>query len=261
MKPKLLLLLLSTFSIAHVFAQAEDEKLAATILHQDSLFWITYNTCDTVANKKFFTADVEFYHDKGGVTLGAEALSGSMKKNLCSTPGYHLRREAVAGTVKVFPLKRGNEIYGAILSGEHLFYITESGKPEYLDGQARFTHLWLLNEGQWKMARILSYDHHQPEYINKHRQIELSQAALRQWAGKYQGAKSGTISIEAKSETLQLVLKNGTMQLYPETRNLFFSKERDLTFEFVENSRHQVLKMLVREAGALAEEATFISKK
>lgn len=155
---KILLLLCATFSNAHVLFAQSDAEVAALILKRDSLFWITYNTCDTAGNKAFFTTDMEFYHDKGGVTLGVEALSASLKNNLCSNPDFRLRREAVPGTVHVFPMRKGNSIYGAIISGEHVFYIIEKG-AERLDGLAKFTHLWLVKDGVWKMARILSYDH------------------------------------------------------------------------------------------------------
>ena len=107
----------------------------------------------------FFTNDVEFYHDKGGITNGLENLAMSMKKNLCSNENFRLRREAVAGTVKVFSLQQSNSIYGAIISGSHVFYINEKGKKERLDGLAKFTHVWLLKDNVWKMSRILSYDH------------------------------------------------------------------------------------------------------
>lgn len=145
---------------ANVFAQTGQSNLTATILHLDSAFWNAYNNCDTARFKNFFTDDVEFYHDKGGITVGAKALVESLKKNICSNANYHLRREAVAGTVNVFPFNNGKEIYGAIITGEHLFYITQNGKPEFPDGDANFTDLWLLKNHEWKMARILSYNHH-----------------------------------------------------------------------------------------------------
>jgi len=144
----------------HAFAQTEQEKLTAVILEKDGRFWSAYNNCDAEKFKDFFTDDVEFYHDKGGATIGIEALTDTLKKNLCGNPKWRLRREAVAGTVKVFPLKKGDKIYGAIISGEHVFYVTELGKPEYLDGRANFTHVWLLKNDDYKMARILSYNHH-----------------------------------------------------------------------------------------------------
>ena len=66
-----------------VFAQTEQQKLTATILHLDSAFWNAYNNCDTAHFKDFVTDDVEFYHDKGGITSGATALIESLNKNIC----------------------------------------------------------------------------------------------------------------------------------------------------------------------------------
>jgi hypothetical protein len=142
-----------------LFAQTEQQKLSSTILTLDSLFWTAYNNCDTMQFQSFLTEDVEFYHDKGGLTLGRENLLQSFKKNLCSNNDFRLRREAVAGTVKVFPLQKSDAIYGAIISGQHLFYIWGKDKKERLDGKARFAHVWLLTDATWKMSRILSYDH------------------------------------------------------------------------------------------------------
>ena len=142
-----------------ISAQQDVQQLKDTILKKDSLFWITYNTCDTTQYDKFFTKDLEFYHDKGGLTQGLENFIQNAKRNLCSNNDFRLRREPVKGTIQVFPLAKDNKIYGAILSGEHLFYIRETGKAERLDGRAKFSHVWLLKEGSWKMSRILSYDH------------------------------------------------------------------------------------------------------
>lgn len=155
-----LMLMVSVLAFSEkVSAQTEEEKLARVILQKDSLFWHTYNNCDTTNYNWFFGEDLEFYHDKGGITLGVQALALSLKKNLCSNSHFRLRREAVKGSLQVFPLQGSGEIYGAILSGEHVFYILETGKPARLDGRAKFTHLWLLKDGVWKMTRILSYAH------------------------------------------------------------------------------------------------------
>ncbi len=153
-----LLLTFSPLSNA-LLAQTDLEKLPAVILQEDSLFWKAYNDCDTAQFRHFFTEDVEFYHDKGGFTQGRENLMANTKKNLCSNEDFRLRREAVAGSLQVFPLENNGVIYGAILSGEHVFYIWGKDKAEYLDGRARFSHVWLLKDGAWKMSRILSYDH------------------------------------------------------------------------------------------------------
>lgn len=140
-------------------AQGKAESIPDVIQHRDGLFWEAYNRCDAEAARQFFTPDVEFYHDKGGITLGADALIASIKKNLCSNESSHVRREAVPGTVKVYLLRNGSETYGAVLSGEHYFYVLDKGKPERRDGLAKFFHVWLLKDGSWKMARVISYDH------------------------------------------------------------------------------------------------------
>ncbi len=133
-------------------------KLSATILARDARFWTAFNACTFDHVDELITRNVEFCHDKGGPTLGFPALLNSLKDNLCG-PGSRLRRDVVAGTLKVFPLRNGAEIYGAILSGEHVLYVTLPGKQEFLDGRANFTHLWLKEDGVFKIARLLSFAH------------------------------------------------------------------------------------------------------
>ena len=116
-------MLTSVIFSMRIYAQTEQQNLTATILHLDSAFWNAYNNCDTARFKNFFTDDVEFYHDKGGITIGVQALSESFNKNLCSNAHYHLRREAVAGTVKVFPMLQDNKIYGAIITPANICFI------------------------------------------------------------------------------------------------------------------------------------------
>ena len=157
-------LLLLTLSL---FAQTDKSKLPETILHQDGLFWDAYNHCDVDRMSQFFTPDIEFYHDKGGPTIGAAALTETITKNLCGNPNSHLRREEIPGTVKAFPLENNSVIYGAVLYGEHYFYVNDKGKPEYRDGMAKYFDVWLLKDGAWKMARVVSYDHHQAPPIGK----------------------------------------------------------------------------------------------
>ena len=45
-------------------AQTTDEQLTQTILHLDSMFWKSYNDCNTIESGKYFTNDVEFYHSR-----------------------------------------------------------------------------------------------------------------------------------------------------------------------------------------------------
>jgi hypothetical protein len=134
---------------------------AAAVRVRDDAFWRAYNGCETAAFRGFFTADVEFYHDKGGPTLGLDALDAALAKNLCGGASK-LRRELVPGTERWSTLRNGDTVYGVIVAGEHVFYVRPPDKPEFLDGRARFLTLWLLQDGAWKMARLLSYDHGAP---------------------------------------------------------------------------------------------------
>lgn len=134
---------------------ASQKELEQKIIALDKEIFDTYNTCNIEAFKAFFTEDLEFYHDKGGMTTTRDEMIARTKQNLCSRPGWKIRREPVEGTLNVYPL----DGYGAILTGEHLFYVTEDGK-EQLTGRAKFTHIFLLKDGKWKISRILSYDHH-----------------------------------------------------------------------------------------------------
>ncbi len=236
-------------------AQTAASDLTATILHNDSLFWNAYNQCDIGKMKKWITDDVEFYHDKGGITLGNENLVLSIKNGLCSNKDFRIRREAVPGTVQVFPLRKADTIYGAIISGEHYFYITQNGQKEFLDGHARFTHLWLLKDGVWKMSRILSYDHGPAAYINKRKEMTLPETALRQFTGRYKGPQTNNLLIREEKGGLVLVTGNTKMRLYPETKTLFFAKERDLTFEFTGSGQGRGIR--VRERGEIVEELKF----
>jgi len=227
-----------------VSAQTEQENVTATILHLDSAFWKAYNTCDTAQFKNFVTDNVEFYHDKGGITLGAKALIESLDKNICGNVNSRIRREAIAGTVKVFPMHNGDQLYGAIISGEHAFYMTEKGKPEFQSGAASFTQLWQLENGVWKMTRILSYNHHAPEYINTRKEIELPARQLDQLTGTYKSSHFGAMTLVRENKVLVLKADNNSFTLYPLSGTSFFSKERDLVFEFVKDAAGNPVKIM-----------------
>jgi hypothetical protein len=238
-------------------AQTAADSVTAIILHLDSGFWNAYNRCDTGVFKNYLEDDVEFYHDKGGVATGAPALIQSLEKNLCSNANYHLRREAVAGTVKVHVMQQNNETYGAIITGEHLFYITQNGNPEFLDGEANFTHLWLLKNNIWKMSRILSYNHHAPAYVNTKKEIHLSNAELDKLTGTYSSTQSGKLKLKRQDDVLILYDDKNSYTLYPQTEMSFFTKDRDLVFNFILDASGKPEKMVVKEHEAIADELIY----
>ena len=125
-------------------------ELDRTITALDAALFDSYNRCDLPKFKSFFVDDVEFYHDQGGVTLGASALTESVKKNICG----QTTRELVPGTLQAFYMKS----YGALETGVHRF--NHPGPPEIGQGEGRFIHLWQYKDGAWKITRVISYDHH-----------------------------------------------------------------------------------------------------
>jgi hypothetical protein len=128
-----------------------------------TLFDAIFNTCDTDNLTQLLTDDFEFYHDKFGQI--ANSGSGFVKdvKNMCERQeqgtDYRARRELVKNSVRVYPLNN----YGAVQMGEHRFYKLMSGKKDELTEAAKFAHLWKKENGIWKLARVLSYDHRDPK--------------------------------------------------------------------------------------------------
>lgn len=247
-------LILSTILHCFVYAQEKktDNELKA-VFAQDSLLWLHYNRCEMEKLRSLFTEDIEFYHDKGGPLKGLNNLISTSQKNLCGNENFRLRRDAVPGTIKAFPMTNNGEIYGAILTGEHVFYILENGQKPRLDGRAKFTHLFLKTGSGWKISRVLSYDHGPAPIVNERKEILLSEESLRQHAGIYEAPKTGKCIVTSKDNYLNLIIGDKVFILHPETETKFFVTERDLTFEFVHASGKN--KMIVRENNLLVEEA------
>jgi len=238
-----------------ISAQSGKQDVIDVILSKDSLFWIAYNNCDLEVMEKFFTDDVEFYHDRGGLTLGLENLITDMKRNLCGGKNLKLRREAIEGTVRVFPLQSSDVTYGALISGEHVFYVLETGKSDRLDGYGKFTDVWVLRDNVWKMSRILSYDHGPAPYVNKRKAIRLADKTLDQFAGLYIAPQAGICNVQRESDLLHLFIGDQKYILYAQSDIMFFLKDRDLTFEFIKGQKGDISKVIVRENGNVVEEA------
>lgn len=151
--PVLLLLLLLCF-VAKAQNNPQDD-LYKKIESLDSVMFSVVYKCDVQMIESFFTADLEFYHDKGGLTKSRAAFMDMQQKNFCGNHPFYLRREPVPGTMKVFPMDN----YGAVQTGEHVFYIKGADGKEILDGRAKYVHLWKFEQAQWRIARVISYDH------------------------------------------------------------------------------------------------------
>jgi hypothetical protein len=156
---KILILSLSLFLVSvNLFSQVDKSSdLFKTLKAKDSLlFNVGFNTCNISQFEDLVSNDFEFYHDQGGITPSKPAFILSIKEGLCKL-SYKPRRELDENTLEVYPLEKNGTLYGAIQTGTHRFYAIEDNKPEYLSSVAKFTHVWLLEKGNWKLSRVLSY--------------------------------------------------------------------------------------------------------
>jgi hypothetical protein len=139
-------------------AQTTHKELVHIIRSQDSLlFDVGFNTCDVSQFERLLSDDFEFYHDKSGLTPTKAAFVAGIRDGLCTNP-YHPLRKLVPGSETIYPLYDGATLYGAIQVAKHKFYEQVDGIPQFRS-VARFDHLWLLENGEWKLKRSLSYDH------------------------------------------------------------------------------------------------------
>lgn len=140
-------------------AQINNDNWESSVRQFDSDYWKAFNRCDVQKMTMMNSEDLEFYHDLGGFMRGRQAFADATSRNICGKPDWRLRRGEVPGTVQFHALRSKGEIYGAVITGEHYFYHLNKGQPERLEGRARFTHTLLLKDGQWQVARVLSFDH------------------------------------------------------------------------------------------------------
>ncbi len=150
----LLLAALFALTVAGARAQARPdapEDLARTLAAQDAALFDAYNRCDLDKFAAFFDENVEFYHDKGGVTHGRAAVVENTKKYICGK----VRRELVAGSLEAHPIAG----FGAVEMGSHRFYELGAKPGSGPTGVAKFVLLWRHKDGAWQVTRVISYDH------------------------------------------------------------------------------------------------------
>ncbi len=92
--------------------QADLDK-AITAL--DTKLFDAYNHCDLKKFDSLLADDVEFYHDQGGVTLGRQKLTESIKNNICTGD---TQRVLVPGTLKIYYMKGYGKVT-RVLSYDH----------------------------------------------------------------------------------------------------------------------------------------------
>ncbi len=158
----LLSVIFLALSNLHVLAQVDKKDALFTELRkQDSIFFERgFNQCDLEYLEKQVSEDLKFYHDVGGFQ-DKKAFIENTRKYICSNPAEKPVRKVVPESLTVFSLYNNGILYGAIQSGVHHFYIRKKGKEDLWSGTAKFTSVWVKENGGWKVSEVLSYDHHE----------------------------------------------------------------------------------------------------
>lgn len=158
MTPKIILSFIFSliFSLIIQAQVSSNSPLYKTIISKDSLlFNLGFNTCDISQFENLLSENLKFYHDKDGISDKTKFLF-DLKNGLCKNPKIiQVKRVLLKKSTSIFPLYKNGILYGAIQNGEHLFYETPESKP----GFAKFSNVWILENGAWKLETSLSFDH------------------------------------------------------------------------------------------------------
>lgn len=126
------------------------DSLFREIVRMDSVVFTAFNNREVQAFQNSFATDLEFYHDKGGLT-GYNHTVDFMKRTAAKDNGLH--RTLVPGSSEVYPVPG----YGAMQIGSHTFCHPEAGKLDC--GTFKFVHIWKKTETGWRITRVISYGH------------------------------------------------------------------------------------------------------
>ncbi|SMG25914.1 DUF4440 domain-containing protein [Arenibacter troitsensis] len=151
------------FNMGHAQVESSSE-LYRNIMGLDSILFVNgFNNCELKEMEHLIAPDLEFYHDQSGISTSKEDFFKAIKQNICGKGDKKPIRKLVANSMEVYPLYNNGVLYGAIQNGIHEFYIKEANKELYITGIAKFSHVFILQEGMWQLKRVLSYDHRSPK--------------------------------------------------------------------------------------------------
>lgn len=153
-----MVLLLSIFIYSNALAQNQNERKVANtqielfnkVANLDSSLFAAYNSKNLNLMKTYFTKDLEWYQDNGGLIDFEKVFSNFQS---IFNRDYDLKRNLIRESLEVHPI----EGYGAIEIGKHQFKHIENGKLEI--GTFKFLMIWKNDNGNWKISRVISYDH------------------------------------------------------------------------------------------------------
>lgn len=135
----------------------QKSELFKTLKAKDSIiFERSFNLCEIEKLEPIIAKNFEFYHDVTGIQ-DRQKFMNALEENVCSNFGK-FQRNLVENSLEVYSLKNNGVLYGAIQKGKHTFHKKQK-KTFKTVGIADFTHVWILENKQWKLKRVLSYNH------------------------------------------------------------------------------------------------------
>jgi CubicO group peptidase (beta-lactamase class C family) len=142
---------------------ATNSQLFKTIFSKDSLLFNSgFNHCQIQPFELLISDSFEFYHDQAGITKSKADFIDGIKNGLCKL-NYQPSRVLDQSHMEVYPLETNGKLYGAIQTGTHRFYAKEENSAAYLTSTAKFTHVWMIENNEWKLVKGLSYNHQSVE--------------------------------------------------------------------------------------------------
>jgi hypothetical protein len=145
-KSKLFFIVL--FASFSTLAQVEkSSELYKTILNLDKELFDTYNTCSENLEKhaSFYSEEIEFFHDKGGLSTSKEEIIEAIKKNICGK----VTRDLVADSIEIHEIPN----YGVVVIGFHKF---NSLIEKSTSDPSKFILFWKHTDSNWKLAKVVS---------------------------------------------------------------------------------------------------------
>ncbi|MEL6567886.1 MAG: nuclear transport factor 2 family protein [Pseudomonadota bacterium] len=155
-----LLLAWSAAACAQAPQPPEPDTTRTTIEALDAdIFAAAFLTCDEQRLREILSPDLEFYHDLYGKIAGSvdEFLEGTIPDCLMRQRGESpfIRRALRLETMEIRPI--GD--WGLLQSGTHDFYGQDEDGNDILLETGVFMHVWQNTEQDWRITRVISYDH------------------------------------------------------------------------------------------------------
>ncbi len=123
-----------------------DREVYDIIVAKDKEYFDAYNACDMKKQASLYSEDLEFFHDKGGLSTSKQEVLSAIEKNICGK----VTRTLVEGSIEVYSIKD----YGAIEFGYHKFYNNQ--EPNAKSKPSKFIIIWKNEDEKWIISKVIS---------------------------------------------------------------------------------------------------------